>query len=47
MNVVEDKMYFALLLLYKGLKPESEVFHPQLNDMETATIGYGIGNWHL
>lgn len=47
MNVQEDKMYFALLLLYKGLKQESEVFHAQLTDMEAATIGYGIGNWHL
>jgi tetratricopeptide (TPR) repeat protein len=47
MNVQEDKMYFALLLFYKGLKQESEVFHGQLNDMETATVGYGIGNWHL
>lgn len=46
MNVVEDKMYFALLLFYKGLKQEAEIFHPQLNDLETATIGYGVGNWH-
>jgi tetratricopeptide (TPR) repeat protein len=47
MKVEEDKMYFALLLFYKGLKPESEIFHDQLNDMEAATIGYGVGNWHL
>jgi tetratricopeptide (TPR) repeat protein len=47
MNVQEDKMYFALLLFYKGLKQESEVLHPQLTDMEAATVGYGIGNWHL
>jgi tetratricopeptide (TPR) repeat protein len=47
MNVQEDKMYFALLLFYKGLKQESEVFHAKLNEMETATIGYGIANWHL
>jgi tetratricopeptide (TPR) repeat protein len=47
MNVQEDKMYFALLLFYKGLKPESELIHPQLTDMEAATVGYGLGNWHL
>jgi len=47
MNVQEDKMYFALLLFYKGLKKEAEIFHGQLNDLETATIGYGVGNWHL
>ena len=47
MKVVEDKMYFALLLFYKGLKQESEIFNASLNDLETATIGYGVGNWHL
>lgn len=47
MNVQEDKMYFALLLFYKGLKQEGEVFPATLNELETATIGYGIGNWHL
>lgn len=47
MNVVEDKMYFALLLFYKGLKQESDIFHANLTDMEAATIGYGVGNWHL
>lgn len=47
MNVQEDKMYFALLLFYKGMKQEAELLHPQLTDMEAATVGYGIGNWHL
>jgi tetratricopeptide (TPR) repeat protein len=47
MNVIEDKMYFALLLFYKGLKQESDIFNAGLNDLETATIGYGVGNWHL
>jgi tetratricopeptide (TPR) repeat protein len=47
MNVVEDKMYFALLLFYKGLKQESEIFHDGLSDVEAATVGYGMGNWHL
>ena len=47
MKVVEDKMYFALLLLYKGLKPESELLHDKLTGIEAATIGYGVANWHL
>jgi len=47
MNVQEDKMYFALLLFYKGLKTEAEIFPATLNDLEIATIGYGLGNWHL
>jgi tetratricopeptide (TPR) repeat protein len=47
MKVVEDKMYFALLLFYKGLKSESEILPEKSTDIEAATIGYGIGNWHL
>lgn len=47
MNVVEDKMYFALLLFYKGLKQEAEIFHAALKPIEVATIGYGLANWHL
>jgi len=46
MNVVEDKMYFALLLFYKGLKQEAEIFNDKNTDIEQATIGYGVGNWH-
>lgn len=47
MNVVEDKMYFALLLFDKGLRTEAEIFHERLTDIEAATIGFGVGNWHL
>jgi hypothetical protein len=47
MKVVEDQMYFDRLLFYKGLKKESEIFHDRLDDRQKATIGYGVGNWHL
>jgi tetratricopeptide (TPR) repeat protein len=47
MKVVEDKMYFDRLLFYKGLKKEADIFHAGLDDRQKATIGYGIGNWHL
>jgi tetratricopeptide (TPR) repeat protein len=47
MKVVEDKMYFDRLLFYKGLKKETDIFHAGLDDRQKATIGYGVGNWHL
>lgn len=44
----ENRAYFDLLLFYKGLKQESEVYNPEKQpELDQATIGYGIGNWHL
>lgn len=47
MKVEENKSYFDRLMLYKGLKKESDIMHDKLTDLELATIGYGIANWHL
>lgn len=47
MKVNENKSYYDRLLMYKGLKKESDIVHDKLTDLEIATIGYGIGNWHL
>lgn len=48
MNVKENKSYFDRLLFYKGLKPEAEIFNlEKATDLEIATVGYGLGNWHL
>ena len=48
MKVVENKSYFDRLLFYKGLKTEAELVNlEQATDLEIATIGYGLGNWHL
>ncbi|HVF88935.1 MAG TPA: tetratricopeptide repeat protein [Blastocatellia bacterium] len=47
MKVVENKSYFDRLLFYKGLKNESEIVNDKMTDLEIATVGYGIGNWHL
>jgi hypothetical protein len=48
MKVVENKSYFDRLLFYKGLKTEAELVNlEKATDLEIATIGYGIGNWHL
>ncbi|HWQ33762.1 MAG TPA: tetratricopeptide repeat protein [Blastocatellia bacterium] len=48
MKVVENKSYFDRLLFYKGLKTEAELVNlEKATDLEIATIGYGLGNWHL
>jgi tetratricopeptide (TPR) repeat protein len=47
MKVEENKSYFDRLLFYKGLKKESELIQDKMTDLEVATVGYGIGNWHL
>jgi tetratricopeptide (TPR) repeat protein len=48
MKVVENKSYFDRLLFYKGMKTEAELVNlEKATDLEIATIGYGIGNWHL
>lgn len=47
MKVEENKSYFDRLMLYKGLKQEPDIMHDKLTDIELATIGYGIANWHL
>ena len=48
MNVKENKSYFDRLLFYKGLKQEAEIFNlEKAADLEIATVGYGLGNWHF
>jgi hypothetical protein len=34
-------------MLYKGLKKETEILNDKMTDLEIATVGYGIANWHL
>jgi len=47
MKVEENRSYFDRLLLYKGIKKESDLINDKMTDLEVATVGYGIGNWHL
>src|SRR5262245_16114787 len=47
MKVEENKSYFDRLMLYKGLKKETEILNDKLTDLEIATVGYGIANWYL
>lgn len=47
MNVKENKSYFDRLLLYKGLRKEADLINVEkATDLEIATVGYGLGNWH-
>jgi len=48
MQVKENRSYYDRLLFYKGLKKEEELVNVEnATDLEIATVGYGIGNWHL
>lgn len=47
LKVEENKSYFDRLMFYKGVKKESEVINDRMTDLEIATVGYGIANWHL
>ena len=43
----ENRFYLDRLLFYKGLKKESDLINDKMTDLEIATVGYGVGNWHL
>jgi len=48
MEIIENEAYFHRLLMYKGEKtPEDLLGAPSTAHHDTATHGYGIGNWHL
>ncbi len=48
MELIENYAYYHRLLLYKGLrKPEDLMAAGSTTHHDTATHGYGIGNWHL
>lgn len=48
MKVKENTSYYDRLLMYKGLKTEADLLNVEkATDLEIATVGYGIGNWHL
>lgn len=47
LKVEENKSYFDRLMFYKGVKKESDVINDRMTDLEIATVGYGIANWHL
>lgn len=47
LDVIENHSYQRLLLMYKGeLQPDS-LWDAGGDALDNATVGYGIGNWHL
>jgi tetratricopeptide (TPR) repeat protein len=51
MDIIENRDYHRLLLMYKGeLTPEAvlaEAARPETSALSNGTVGYGVGNWHL
>jgi tetratricopeptide (TPR) repeat protein len=48
MDILENDAYHARLLMYKGLRtPESVLNLNTADDVQIATQGYGVGNFHL
>jgi tetratricopeptide (TPR) repeat protein len=50
MEIIENGSYHRLLLMYKGaLHPDSLLAQAPGADaaLDDATVGYGVGNWHL
>ena len=48
MDVIENGSYYKLLLMYKGDVSADELLESaKAGGLDAATIGYGVGNWHL
>lgn len=47
MAVIENDAYHKLLLLYKGELPADSLAPSGSDPLNDASIGYGVGNWHL
>lgn len=46
-DIIENESYHRLLLMYKGELEPAELWGPEEEALGNATVGYGIGNWHL
>ena len=47
MDVIENQSYHRLLLMFAGEIDPSEILGEEATPLELATVGYGVGNWHL
>ncbi len=48
MNILENHAYHKRLLMYKGMvAPDSLLNTSNASDLDIATQGYGVGNWHF
>lgn len=47
MDIVENHAYHRRLLMYKGVLGPKELLNVEdASDLDLATLGYGLGNWH-
>ena len=48
MNIIENHAYHRRLLVYKGLLDSKQLLSAaDASELDWATKGYGVGNWHL
>lgn len=47
LEVIENTSYHHLLLMYRGEMDPGELWGGQDDALGSATVGYGVGNWHL
>jgi tetratricopeptide (TPR) repeat protein len=47
MEIIENDAYHRLLLFYKGELPADSLAPGDDDGVQDATVGYGLGNWHL
>lgn len=46
MDIVENHAYYRRLLMYKGLLRPEALEVQMISDLDTATLGYGLGMWY-
>lgn len=48
MHIIANHAYHRRCLMYKGLPEPAQVLDvSQASDLDLATLGYGMGNWHF
>ena len=47
LDVIENGSYHRLLLMYRGELAPDSLLAAGASPLEDATVGYGVGNWHL
>lgn len=48
LDIIENTAYYRRLLMYKGVVPPDDLLNQdEVDDLQFATQGYGVGNWYL
>jgi hypothetical protein len=47
MDVIENHAYHRLLLMFKGERSPESLLEGSEDALQNATVGYGLGAWHL